>query len=53
MRVCWEHVEEAPVQEIFKLYLQQNFFCISRESVDIEPEWVVFRDYIAEMAPCA
>lgn len=46
VRVCWEHLGEVSVDS----HLQQNFFCILRETEDIESEWAVFHTSIAEVA---
>ncbi|KAK5915625.1 hypothetical protein CesoFtcFv8_001198 [Champsocephalus esox] len=48
--VNWERLEEAQVQEAFNSHLRRRFSGIPVEVGDIEPEWSVFKPFIAEAA---
>ncbi|KAK5875618.1 hypothetical protein CesoFtcFv8_026682 [Champsocephalus esox] len=50
VRVNWERLEEAQVQEAFNSHLRRSFSGIPVEVGDIEPEWSVFKASIAEAA---
>ncbi|KAK5904105.1 hypothetical protein CesoFtcFv8_005702 [Champsocephalus esox] len=50
VRVNWERLEEAQVQEAFKSHLRRTFSGIPVEVGDIEPECSVFKASIAEAA---
>uniref|UniRef100_A0A8D3BKF5 Endonuclease/exonuclease/phosphatase domain-containing protein n=1 Tax=Scophthalmus maximus TaxID=52904 RepID=A0A8D3BKF5_SCOMX len=50
VRVNWERLEEAPIQEIFNSHLRRSFSGIPVEVGGIEPEWEMFKASIAEAA---
>lgn len=41
VRVCWEHLAEAPVHEIFNYHFQQSFNIIPGDVKDIGSKWIV------------
>ena len=46
--VNWEHLDGAPVRETFNSHLWRSFFCIPVAVGDMEPEWAMFKAFIAE-----
>ncbi|KAI3361763.1 hypothetical protein L3Q82_002106 [Scortum barcoo] len=50
VRVCWEHLAESSVREVFNSHLRENFSQIQREAGDIESEWTMFSASIVNAA---
>ncbi|XP_061740413.1 uncharacterized protein LOC133541215 [Nerophis ophidion] len=50
VRVCWERLAESPVRRSFNSHLRKNFEHVTREVLDIESEWTMFRTPIVEAA---
>ena len=50
MRVCWEHLAEPSVREVFNSHLRESFDQIPREAGDIESEWTIFSTSIVDTA---
>ncbi|KAI3368073.1 hypothetical protein L3Q82_026892, partial [Scortum barcoo] len=48
--VCWEHLAEPCVREVFNSHLRKNFSQIPREAGDIESEWTMFSASIVDAA---
>ena len=50
VRVCWEHLVEPSVREVFNSHLRESFDQIPREAGDIEFEWTMFSASIVDVA---
>ncbi|KAK3506799.1 hypothetical protein QTP70_028368, partial [Hemibagrus guttatus] len=50
VRVCWEHLADPSVREVFNSHLRESFNQISREVGDIESEWTMFSSSIVDAA---
>ncbi|KAI3371832.1 hypothetical protein L3Q82_006714 [Scortum barcoo] len=48
VRVCWEHLAEPSVREVFNSHLRKSFSQIPREAGDIESEWTMFSASIVD-----
>ena len=50
VRGNWEHLVEAPICEVFSSHLRESFSHIPRKVGEIESEWTMFRNSIADAA---